>query len=136
MLDNSLQLFNRNISSTPEKYRNIPERISGAANKYRIHAGIFGFVAIAAQVRGALPHAPLLAWQGCRKTCGQTLPAPLVLASVASGRVKAMPSGGLGTRLDPALKAKNSCSRKVSFTKRLLKPFGAFNRKRDRFPSA
>jgi hypothetical protein len=44
-----------------------------------------------------------------------------------------MPSGGLGTRLDPALKAKNSWSRKVSFTKRLLKPFGAFNRKRNDF---
>jgi hypothetical protein len=46
LLDNSLQLFNRNVSSTSKKYRNIPERISSAANKYRIHAGIFGFITV------------------------------------------------------------------------------------------
>jgi hypothetical protein len=36
----------RKISVTSKKYRNIPERISGAANKYRIPAGIFGFITV------------------------------------------------------------------------------------------
>jgi hypothetical protein len=41
-----------------KKYRNIPKRISGAANKYRIHAGILGLLQLFEQVPGALPHAP------------------------------------------------------------------------------
>jgi hypothetical protein len=49
----------RKISVTSKKYRNIPERISGAANKCGISTHIFsGLLELSVQVRGALPHPP------------------------------------------------------------------------------
>jgi hypothetical protein len=113
LLDNSLQLFNRDVSSTSEKYRLLQKNIETFQKEYRVLQLNTGFMQefsdllqLFEQVPGALPHAPLLVRQGCRETCDQTLPAPLVLACVASGNIKAMPSRGTYARLDPAFKAK------------------------------
>ncbi|SFU76057.1 hypothetical protein [Nitrosospira multiformis] len=137
LLDNSLQLFNRNVSSTSKKYRLLQKNIETFQKEYRvlqINTGFMqefsGLLQLFEQVPGALPHAPR-----SPRGRGAGRPAiksslPLVLAYVASGSVKAMPSRGARARLDPAFKAKNSCSRKVSFIKRVLKPFGAFKGKK------
>jgi hypothetical protein len=106
-LDNSLQLFNRNISSTSEKYRLLQKNIETFQKEYgvlQINTGFMqefsGLLQLFEQVRGALAHAPLLAWQGCRETCDQTLPAPPGL-SVCRFKTasRPCPPGGLAPAL-------------------------------------
>jgi hypothetical protein len=100
-LDNGLQLFNRNISSTSEKYRLLQKNIETFQKEYRvlqINTGFMqefsGLLQLLRKYVGRCPTPRARHGAGVQGDLRSNPPCTQVLASVAPGNVKAMPSRG------------------------------------------